>query len=249
MRPQQMRLPPQRIHANGNLLHGGSVEVDATTAAKLQQHHQQQQQQPNCDINPFVISSPNINSNRQTVSQDSLLGSQCRNNSSSAQSLNIPTSGSSLNIPTSAHGLAIPNSDPLVRAQAGQGGRVLFTKNASALAQPNVPSVGRIIPSGGPNIPSVGLYVANGALTQRPNIPSGSVQQGTSGGLNIPSEIEADILGLHRRLEPDFDVCVKFFIHNFQGNLCLNRTVNIFYLGSERHRPNKTGTSWVSTTR
>jgi hypothetical protein len=204
-----MRLPPQRIHANSNMLHGGSVEVDATTAAKLQQ--QQLQQQPNCDINPFVISTPNINSNRQTVSQDSLLGSQCRNNSSSAQSLNIPTSGPSLNIPTSAHGLAIPNSDPLVRAQAGQGGRVLFTKNASALAQPNVPSVGRIIPSGGPNIPSVGLYISSGgALTQRSNIPSGSVQQGPSGGLNIPSEIEADILGLHRRLEPDFDVSEQF---------------------------------------
>jgi hypothetical protein len=241
-----MRLPPQRIHANSNLLHGGSVEVDATTAAKLQQQHQQQQQQPNCDINPFVISTPNINSYRQTVSQDSLLGSQCRNNSTSAQSLNIPTSGPSLNIPTS---LAIPNSDPLVRAQAGHGGRVLFTKNASGLAQPNVPSVGRIIPSGGPNIPSVGLYVANGALTQRQNIHSGSVQQGPGGGLNIPSEIEADILGLHRRLEPDFDVCVEFFIHNFQGNLSLNRTVKIYYLGSERHRPNKTGTSWVSTTR
>ena len=204
-----MRLPPQRIHANSNLLHGGSVEVDATTAAKLQQQHQQLQQ-PNCDINPFVISTPNINSNRQTVSQDSLLGSQCRNNSTSAQSLNIPSSGPSLNIPTSAHGLAIPNSDPLVRAQAGHGGRVLFTKNAGGLAQPNVPSVGRSIPSGGPNIPNVGLYISSGALTKRPNIPSGSVQQGPSGGLNIPSEIEADILGLHRRLEPDFDVCVKF---------------------------------------
>ncbi len=185
------------------------MEVDATTAAKLQQQHQQLQQ-PNCDINPFVISTPNINSNRQTVSQDSLLGSQCRNNSTSAQSLNIPSSGPSLNIPTSAHGLAIPNSDPLVRAQAGHGGRVLFTKNAGGLAQPNVPSVGRSIPSGGPNIPNVGLYISSGALTQRPNIASGSMQQGPSGGLNIPSEIEADILGLHRRLEPDFDVCVKF---------------------------------------
>jgi len=185
IRPQQMRLP-QRTHANSNLMHGGSVEVATSTANQQQQL--KQQQLPNCDIYPFVINNSNIN--KQTVSQDKALGLQGQNNSTSALSLNISTS---------VRSLVIPNSDPLVRAQAGQGGRVIFTKNGSGIANPNIPSLGLNISRGGSQ---QALNIHGSSLQPVLNIPSSGLQQ----GLIIPTEIKADILGLHRRLEPDFNV-------------------------------------------
>ena len=149
---QQQRL--QQLLSNSNLLHESSHHQPQQL---LLQQSQQQQQQPNCDIYPYVIN------NRQAASSG--VGLQGLNNAASALN-NSPSV-------QMTHGLNHPNSDPLVRALADHGGRVLFTKHNSP----------------------------------RLNTPSGGLHQ----ELNIPSEVEADIFGLHRRLDPDFSEVQKRF--------------------------------------
>ena len=161
---QQQRL--QQLLSNSNLLHESSHHQPQQL---LLQQSQQQQQQPNCDIYPYVIN------NRQAASSG--VGLQGLNNAASALNNSPSAQTFGLNNPNSAqmaHGLNHPNSDPLVRALADHGGRVLFTKHNSP----------------------------------RLNTPSGGLHQ----ELNIPSEVEADIFGLHRRLDPDFSEVQKRFL-------------------------------------